>query len=72
MNLKATNGRPWVTGLREYCGGTAKSPLSLYGPKTEPIKLTIDKLELEPIFKSGAVAQKLLKLEIEGSMGNAT
>jgi large subunit ribosomal protein L25 len=41
----------------------------LYGPKTEPMKLTIDKLDLEPLFKSGAVAQKLLKLEIEGVDG---
>jgi large subunit ribosomal protein L25 len=43
-----------------------KIPAILYGPKTESIKLAIDRLELEPIMKSGAVAQTLLKLKIEG------
>jgi len=46
-----------------------KIPAILYGPKTEPVKLTIDMIDLEPIFKSGAVAQKLLKLEIDGADG---
>jgi large subunit ribosomal protein L25 len=48
-----------------------KIPAILYGPKTEPIKLSIDRLDLDPIFKSGAVAQKLLKLEIEGVEGTS-
>ena len=44
-----------------------KIPAVLYGPKTEPVKLSIDKLDLEPIFKAGAVTQKLLNLQIEGT-----
>ena len=46
-----------------------KVPAILYGPKTDSVKLIIDKIDLEPIFKSGAVAQKLLKLEVEGIGG---
>jgi large subunit ribosomal protein L25 len=46
-----------------------KVPAILYGPKTDPVKLTVDQLDLEPIFKSGSVAQKLLKLQIEGVDG---
>lgn len=46
-----------------------KIPAILYGPNTEPVKLSIDRLDLEPILKDGAVAQKLLKLEIQGADG---
>ncbi len=67
MNLKAN--------LREYVGNgparelrrDGKVPAILYGPKTDPMKLSIENVALEPIFKAGAVAQKLLKLEIEGN-----
>ena len=45
-------------------------PAVLYGPKTESMKLSIVKHDLEPLFKSGAVAQKLLKLQIEGDGKN--
>ena len=67
MNLKASQREAVGNGPSRVLRRDGKIPAILYGPKTEPIKLAIDKLDLEPIFKSGAVAQKLLKLEIEGA-----
>lgn len=67
MNLKASLREAVGNGPSKVLRREGKIPAILYGAKTEPVKLTIDKLELEPIFKSGAVAQKLLTLEIEGA-----
>ena len=67
MNLKASQREAVGNGPSRVLRREGKVPAILYGPNTEPIKLAIDKLELEPIFKSGAVAQKLLKLEIGGT-----
>lgn len=67
MNLKASLREGMGNGPSRVLRREGKIPAILYGPKTEPLKLTIENLELEPIFKSGAVARKLLKLEIEGS-----
>ncbi len=69
QNLKATKREAVGNGPSRVLRQDGKIPALIYGPKTEPIKLTIDQMELEPIFKSGAVAQKLLKLEIEGVDG---
>jgi large subunit ribosomal protein L25 len=69
QNLKATTREAVGNGPSRVLRQDGKIPAILYGPKTEPIKLAIDQLELEPIFKSGAVAQKLLKLDIEGVDG---
>jgi len=66
MNLKASQREAVGNGPSRVLRRDGKIPAILYGPKTEPIKLAIDRLDLEPIFKSGAVAQKLLKLEIDG------
>lgn len=70
LNLKASQREAVGNGPSRVLRREGKIPAILYGPKTEPIKLAIDKLDLEPIFKSGAVAQKLLKLDIDG--GGAT
>ena len=69
LNLKASQREAVGNGPSRVLRREEKIPAILYGPKTEPIKLSIDKLALEPIFKSGAVAQKLLKLEIDGTDG---
>ncbi|WP_155303962.1 50S ribosomal protein L25/general stress protein Ctc [Desulfosarcina widdelii] len=66
MNLRATLRETVGNGPSRALRREGKVPAILYGPNTEPVKLTIDKLDLEPIFKSGAVAQKLLKLDIDG------
>mgnify|MGYP003573671209 CR=1 FL=1 len=70
MNLKASQREAVGNGPSRVLRREGKIPAILYGPKTDPIKLTIAKLDLEPIFKSGAVSQKLLKLKIEGAGGN--
>lgn len=69
MNLKASQRKAVGNGPSRVLRRDGKIPAILYGPNTESIKLAIDKLELEPIFKSGSVAQKLLKLEIDGLDG---
>ncbi len=66
MNLKASQREAVGNGPSRVLRRDGKIPAILYGPKTDPIKLAIDRSDLEPIFKSGAVAQKLLKLEIDG------
>jgi large subunit ribosomal protein L25 len=67
MNLKANLRERVGNGPARVLRREGRVPAILYGPKTDPIKLAIDKIELEPIFKSGAVAQKLLKLDIAGA-----
>jgi large subunit ribosomal protein L25 len=69
QSLKAIKREAVGNGPSRVLRRDGKIPAILYGPKTEAIKLTIDRLDLEPIFKSGAVAQKLLKLEIDGVDG---
>jgi len=69
MNLKATLRETVGNGPSRTLRREGKIPAILYGPKTEPVKLTIDKLDLEPIFKAGSVAQQLLKLDIDGVDG---
>ena len=66
MNLKASPRENVGNGPARELRREGKVPAILYGPNTDPQKLTIEKLDLEPIFKTGAVAQKLLKLEVEG------
>jgi large subunit ribosomal protein L25 len=69
LNLKANLRETVGNGPSRTLRREGKVPAILYGPKTEPVKLAIDMIDLEPIFKSGAVAQKLLKLEIDGAGG---
>jgi large subunit ribosomal protein L25 len=70
MNLKASPRESVGNGPARTLRRDGKIPAILYGPKTDPTKLSIDRLDLEPIFKTGAVAQKLLKLEIDGVSGS--
>lgn len=69
LNLKANLREAVGKGPSRVLRQDGKVPAILYGPKTDPVKLTVDQLDLEPIFKSGSVAQKLLKLQIEGVDG---
>ena len=70
MNLKASPRESVGNGPARTLRRDGKIPAILYGPKIDPTKLSIDRLDLEPIFKTGAVAQKLLKLEIDGVSGS--
>jgi large subunit ribosomal protein L25 len=69
MNLKASLRETVGNGPSRALRREGKLPAILYGPKTEPVKLTIDEKDLEPIFKTGALAQQLLKLDIDGVEG---
>ena len=42
-----------------------KIPAVLYGPKTEPIILSVDIKEIEQILKQGGIGQALLNLVIQ-------
>jgi len=69
LNLKASRREAVGNGPARVLRRADKIPAILYGAKTEPVKLTIDRMDLDPIFRSGAVAQKLLKLQIDGADG---
>lgn len=43
-----------------------KMPAVLYGPKTEPVMLTVDIKELETSLKEGTIAQSIFNLSVEG------
>ena len=62
MNLKASQREAVGNGSSRVLRRDGKIPAILYGPNTEPIKLSIDKLELEPIFKSGAEKESEQKI----------
>ena len=40
-------------------------PAVLYGPKTEPVLLSVDKIDLEQVFKKGGIGQVILNLVIQ-------
>ncbi len=66
MNLKANQREVTGNGPARVLRQEGAIPAILYGPKTDPIKLSISILELEPIFKTGAISQTLLNLDIDG------
>lgn len=70
QNLKAFQREDVGNGPARVLRKEGKIPAVLYGPNTDPVKLSVDKADLDLIFKSGAVSQKLLKLEIDGTSGN--
>jgi len=70
MTLKASQREAVGNGPSRVLRRDGKIPAILYGPKTEPVKLAVEKINLDPIFKGGAVAQKLITLEIDGMDGS--
>ena len=40
-------------------------PAVLYGPKTDPVLLSVDKIDLEQVFKKGGIGQVILNLVIQ-------
>jgi len=69
MNLKATPRETVGNGPSRALRREGKLPAILYGPNTDPVKLTIDRMDLDPILKIGALTQQLLKLKIDGVDG---
>jgi large subunit ribosomal protein L25 len=49
-----------------------KMPAVLYGPKTEPILLTVDIKELETALKQGSLAQSIFNLSVDGAKKKAS
>ncbi len=70
QRLKVSQRKAVGNGPARVLRKEGKIPAVLYGPNTESMKLTIEKADLEVIFKAGAVIQKLITLEIEGVDGN--
>jgi len=70
MNLKASQREAVGNGPSRVLRRAGKVPAILYGPKTEPVKLAVEHINLEPIFKGGAVAQKLIRLDVDGIDGS--
>lgn len=70
MNLKANQREAVGNGPARVLRRDGKVPAILYGPKTDPVKLVVEQINLDPIFKGGAVAQKLIKLDIDGIDGS--
>jgi large subunit ribosomal protein L25 len=66
MNLKANRREAVGNGPARVLRREGAIPAILYGPNTEPIKLSISQMDLEPIFKTGAVTQKLINLDVDG------
>jgi large subunit ribosomal protein L25 len=71
VNLRATLRETVGNGPSRVLRREGKIPAILYGPNKAPVKLTVDKLDLDPIFKSGAVSQKLLRLRVDGLDGTS-
>ena len=49
-----------------------KMPAVLYGPKTEPVKLTVDIKELETSLKEGSLGQSIFNLTVAGGKKKGT
>jgi len=70
QHLKAFQREAVGNGPSRVLRQEGKVPAVLYGPNTDPLKLIIEKADLDTIFKSGGVSQKMLKLDIEGADGS--
>lgn len=49
-----------------------KMPAVLYGPKTEPVLLSVDIKELETALKEGSLGQSIFNLSVDGDKKKAT
>ena len=65
FDLKASVRTRTGNGPAHVLRGQGRVPAVLYGPKTEPVKLSVDTKELETVLKQGAAGQLLLNLIVE-------
>ncbi|HSM75759.1 MAG TPA: 50S ribosomal protein L25 [Desulfobacterales bacterium] len=65
FDLKASTRTPTGNGPARVLRGQGRVPAVLYGPKTEPINLSVDTKDLETVLKKGAAGQLLLNLIVE-------
>lgn len=59
--IRTTTGNGPARRLRM----SGKIPAVLYGPKTEPVLLSVNKSDLELVFKKGGIGQVILNLVIQ-------
>jgi large subunit ribosomal protein L25 len=60
-NIRTTTGNGPARRIRM----TGQIPAVLYGPKTEPVLLSVNKSDLELVFKKGGIGQVILNLVIQ-------
>jgi large subunit ribosomal protein L25 len=65
LELKAKTRKTIGNGPARALRREGKIPAVLYGPKTEPILLSVDVKDIEQVLKSGSVGQVLLSLVIQ-------
>ena len=65
FDLKASLRTRTGNGPAHALRGQGRVPAVLYGPKTQPVNLSVDTKELETVLKKGAAGQLLLNLIVE-------
>ncbi|MGD8542645.1 MAG: 50S ribosomal protein L25, partial [Desulfobacteraceae bacterium] len=65
FDLKAGIRTRTGNGPAHVLRGQGRVPAVLYGPKTDPVNLSVDTKDLETVLKKGAAGQLLLNLIVE-------
>jgi len=65
FDLKASLRTRTGDGPAHVLRGQGRVPAVLYGPKTQPVNLSVNTKELETVLKKGAAGQLLLNLIVE-------
>lgn len=65
FDIKAKSRTLTGNGPARVLRAEGRVPAVLYGPKTEPVNLSVDTKELETVLKQGAAGQLLLNLIVE-------
>jgi large subunit ribosomal protein L25 len=71
INLEAQVRKTTGNGPARELRREGRIPAILYGPKTDPIMLSVDNKELEQIVKKSSIGSVLLKLEIKNGQTGA-
>lgn len=71
INLEAQVRKTTGNGPARELRREGRIPAILYGPKTDPIMLSVDNKELEQIVKKSSIGSVLLKLEIKNGQTSA-
>ncbi len=71
INLAAQVRKTTGNGPARELRREGRIPAILYGPKTDPIMLSVDNKELEQIVKKSSIGSVLLKLEIKNGQTSA-
>ena len=72
LELSATIRSAIGNGPARQLRMQGKMPAVLYGPKSDPVLLTVDIKELETSLKQGSLGQSIFNLTVEGGKKKAT